>query len=215
MGRYQASGEIEILGREDNQVKINGYRIELGEVEAALLQHPNAGHVVIHTSTHPKTGHKQLAAWIVDSGEAGRDRETEYRQLAQQLLPAYMLPNWYTFVERIPLTANGKVDRNALPSVWSACGDETAQPGSEREAFLLTLWQEEMEHSEFSITDGFFDIGGDSLHAVSLLATLRAAFQVDPSREQEMIESLFMNASVRDFARILADTPRVCASGVA
>lgn len=210
LGRYINEGLIEILGREDNQVKINGYRIELGEIEAALLEHPSASHVVINAVTHPKSGQKQLAAYIVATHSAGYDKnrlENELRETAMATLPSYMVPMWFVLLDEMPLTPNGKIDRNALPAVWadSAAEDSRNVPADETETRLYSIWAAQLQHSDFGVTDGFFDIGGDSLHAVSLLSAVRQSFRVSPSSEQDMIESLFMNASVRDFSKILAE----------
>ncbi len=206
LGRYINDGLIEILGREDNQVKINGYRIELGEIEAALLAHPSASHVVINAVIHPKTGQKQLAAYVVAENPDSQTLEGELRETATAALPSYMVPTWFVLLQAMPLTPNGKIDRNALPTVWadSTANDRNNTPANETETILYSIWVTQLQHNDFSVTDGFFDIGGDSLHAVSLLSAVRKSFSVDPSSEQDMIESLFMNASVRDFSKILA-----------
>ncbi|MBC3212057.1 non-ribosomal peptide synthetase [Serratia fonticola] len=210
LGRYIDEGLIEILGREDNQVKINGYRIELGEIEACLLGNPQANHVVINAVNHPKTGQKQLAAYIVPKQQASENEkrvlEGALRELAQAHLPSYMIPTWFVLLDSMPLTGNGKIDRNALPVPWGewvAVADKS-EPADELEACVFALWSKQLQHSDFDVNDGFFDIGGDSLHAVGLLSAVREIFKVGPSSEQDMIESLFMNASVRDFSRILS-----------
>ncbi|CDG22364.1 Peptide synthetase [Xenorhabdus poinarii G6] len=210
LGRYIDEGLIEILGREDNQVKINGYRIELGEIEACLLGHPQANHVVINAVSHPKTGQKQLAAYIVPKHQTSENEknvlEGELRGLAQAHLPSYMVPTWFVLLDSMPLTSNGKIDRNALPVLWgeAAATADKNEPADELEARVFDLWSKQLQHNDFDVTDGFFDIGGDSLHAVGLLSAVRETFKVGPSSEQDMIESLFMNASVRDFSRILS-----------
>ncbi|WP_241810714.1 phosphopantetheine-binding protein [Serratia sp. 14-2641] len=106
----------------------------------------------------------------------------------------------------MPLTANGKIDRNALPVLWGevVAASDKSEPADELEARVFALWSKQLQHGDFDVNDGFFDIGGDSLHAVGLLSAVRETFKVGPSSEQDMIESLFMNASVRDFSRILS-----------
>ncbi len=208
LGRYIDDGLIEILGREDNQLKINGYRIEPGEIEACLLTHNQVSHVVIDAVAHPKTGQKQLAAWIVASGgvipEQPQALEAELRDLARAQLPSYMIPTWLQLMVQMPLTANGKVDRKSLPLPWTCTEVETKdEPVDELESRLFDLWSEQLKHCDFNVNDGFFDIGGDSLHAVGILSAVRKNFSVSSVGEQEMIEGLFMNASIRDFARIL------------
>ncbi|MEN4807106.1 amino acid adenylation domain-containing protein [Pantoea agglomerans] len=208
LGRYIHDGLIEILGREDNQLKVNGYRIEPGEIEACLLKHELVSHVVIDAVPHPKTGQKQLAAWVVTSGgtipEQPHVVEAQLRDLARAELPSYMIPTWLQFLVRMPLTANGKIDRKALPTPWLSKEVETKdEPADALESRLFDLWSEQLKHCDFNVNDGFFDIGGDSLHAVGILSAVRKNFNVSSVGEQEMIEGLFMNASIRDFARIL------------
>ncbi|EFV1989766.1 amino acid adenylation domain-containing protein [Salmonella enterica] len=210
LGRYISNGVIEIRGREDNQVKINGYRIELGEIEAAILTHPSVKSAVINSFSHPKTGQKQLAAYIVvlDSIDNNiADFEGELRDFLSNLLPSYMIPNWILRLNDIPLTANGKIDRKALPSIWLDHKEsmDKCMPENENETRLYSIWISQLQHSDFGVTDGFFDIGGDSLHAVSLLSIVRREFNITPSCEQNIIESLFMNASIRDFSKIITN----------
>ncbi|NQD91421.1 amino acid adenylation domain-containing protein [Pseudomonas sp. CrR25] len=210
LGRYTADGLIEILGREDSQVKINGYRVELGEVEACLLAHDSASHVVIAAPTHGKTGQRHLVAYVVPS-EAYATLEhaalqERLQEAARRTLPSYMIPSYYVVLSHMPLTSNGKIDRQALPLPWADVGNEPAgavEPANETEALLLSIWREQLQHEDFDVTDGFFDIGGDSFHAVGLLSAIRQAFSVTPSSEQDMIEGLFMNANIQALARII------------
>lgn len=210
LGRYIDQGLIEILGREDSQIKINGYRIELGEIEACLLSHQQANHVVINAAIHPKTGQKQLAAYIVAAkGSNDSDKgllENELRGIAQDNLPSYMVPTWFVLLDSMPLTTNGKIDRKALPNPWGEAVAEKSKslPSNDIESRLFDVWHKQLKHNDFDVNDGFFDIGGDSLHAVGILSAVRESFNVSPTSEQDMIESLFMNASVRDFSKILA-----------
>lgn len=210
LGRYISNGVIEIIGREDNQVKINGYRIELGEIEAAILTHPSVKSTVINAFSHPKTGQKQLAAYIVllDSIDNNSvNFEDELRNFLLNILPSYMMPNWILRLTEIPLTANGKIDRKALPSIWGDNNEfiDKCMPENENESRLYSIWISQLQHNDFGVTDGFFDIGGDSLHAVSILSIVRREFSITPSCEQNMIESLFMNASIRDFSKIITN----------
>jgi len=214
LGRYLADGIIEILGREDNQVKINGYRVELGEVEACLLVHPCALHVVIDAPTHPRTGQRHLVAYVVAADDcAGREPaelQEALKETARASLPSYMVPTYCVLVPEMPLTPNGKIDRKALPSPWTDAEDDaeaSTEPASETEARVLSIWQKQLRHEDFGLTDGFFDVGGDSLHAVGLLSAIREHYAVPPTAEQELIEALFMNADVRTFAGIIDGMP--------
>ncbi|MBC8951562.1 non-ribosomal peptide synthetase [Xenorhabdus sp. PB62.4] len=210
LGRYIADGLIEILGREDNQVKINGYRIELGEIEACLLSHENASHVVIDAPVHPKTGQRHIVSYVVPETveilDAPSHFQDQLREITRKTLPSYMVPSYYVLLSHMPLTSNGKIDRKALPIPWSDTeehSDAPVKPANEIEAKILKLWQAQLQHDDFDVTDGFFDIGGDSLHAVGLLSALRQEFNITPVGEQDIIEGLFMNSNIQSFSRII------------
>jgi amino acid adenylation domain-containing protein len=212
LGRYLEEGMIEILGREDNQVKINGYRVELGEIEACLLTHSQANHIVINAPKHPKTGQPHLVAYIAPLDELSNINQStlqeSFKELVRKSLPSYMVPSYFILITEMPLSSNGKINRAALPLPWQE--QDTADfnlilPNNDVEMRLLALWREQLKHEDFGVTDGFFNIGGDSLHAVGLLSVLRKEFSLTQACEQNMIEGLFMNASIRDFARMIAE----------
>ncbi|MDX7987490.1 amino acid adenylation domain-containing protein [Xenorhabdus sp. 12] len=210
LGRYISGGLIEILGREDNQVKINGYRIELGEIEACLLTHENASHVVIDAPVHAKTGQRHIVSYVVPAAAETLQEPAHFqeqlREMARKTLPSYMVPSYYILLPHMPLTSNGKIDRKALPIPWSDSeehSETTVTPANEIEAKILKLWQAQLQHEDFDVTDGFFDIGGDSLHAVGLLSALRQEFKITPVGEQDIIEGLFMNSNIQSFSRII------------
>ncbi|MCQ4083648.1 amino acid adenylation domain-containing protein [Streptomyces sp. RB6PN25] len=206
LGRYLPGGDIEILGREDFQVKINGYRVELGEIEAALIRQPGVRTALVTAPAHARTGQRQIAAYVVP--DAGADPDpAALREALASLLPGYMVPSRFLTLETLPLTANGKIDHKALPMPWnddSDTGDGRTAPRSRLEERLFALWSQQLGHSDFGVEEGFFDIGGDSLHAVGLLALLRAEFGIGADAEQEMVEGLFMNASIASFAELIA-----------
>ncbi|KNB52807.1 non-ribosomal peptide synthetase [Streptomyces caatingaensis] len=206
LGRYRPGGTIEILGRTDFQVKINGYRVELGEIEATLLRQEGVRQALVTAPAHPRTGQRQLAAYLVvdEPGAAHLDPAALRETLAGDL-PGYMVPTHYLTLDAVPLTPNGKVDQGALPTPWNEAedGDGRVSPRNAIEERLLTLWAEQLGHADFGIEDGFFDVGGDSLHAVGIIGHLRTEFGIDASAEQEVIEGLFMNATIADFAEII------------
>ncbi|WP_159103600.1 holomycin non-ribosomal peptide synthetase HlmE [Streptomyces sp. CS149] len=204
LGRYLPGGDIEILGREDFQVKINGYRVELGEIEAALGRLPGMRQVMVTAPAHPRTGQRQLTAHLVGDDPAVLE-PVALRTAMEAVLPGYMVPSHYLTRDALPLTANGKIDRDALALPWSD-GDVTqgrTAPRGTVEERLFALWAELLGHSEFGVEDGFFDVGGDSLHAVRIIARLRADFGIDEDAEQQVIEGLFMNATIADFTEIV------------
>jgi acyl carrier protein len=210
LGRYIDGALIEILGREDAQVKINGYRVELGEIEACLLTEKGADHIVIDAPLHPKTGQRQIVAYVVPTpdqeNEASSAFEQRLQDTAQKMLPTYMVPSYIIILPSMPLTPNGKIDRKALPSPWGDADSESselAEPENDLEHQLLALWKSQLQHQDIGVTQGFFDVGGDSLHAVGLLSAIRESFDVPDSAEQAIIEGLFMNACIRTFSGIL------------
>lgn len=209
LGRYLPGGDIELLGREDHQVKINGYRVELGEVEASLGRQPGVRQAMVTAPFHPRTGQRQLVAYLVveesDAAAAGATEPATLREALAGSLPGFMVPSHYVTLEQLPLTSNGKIDRSALPTPWSG-GDETdprVPPGNEVEERLLAIWSKQLGHSDFGTDDGFFDIGGDSLHAVGMIRYLREEFGIDSTGEQEVLEGLFMNSTIAEFAEII------------
>ncbi|QNE79573.1 amino acid adenylation domain-containing protein (plasmid) [Streptomyces finlayi] len=206
LGRYLPGGDIEILGREDFQVKINGYRVELGEIEAALLRQPGVRTALVTAPAHARTGQRQIAAYVVP--EPGADPDPAVlREALAALLPGYMVPSRFLTLDTLPLTANGKIDHKALPAPWNETSDTASArvaPRDRVEERLFALWSQQLGHGDFGVEEGFFDIGGDSLHAVGLLAHLRAEFGIGADMEQEMVEGLFMNASIESFAELIA-----------
>jgi amino acid adenylation domain-containing protein len=205
LGRYLPGGDIEILGREDFQVKINGYRVELGEIEAALVRQPGVRTALVTAPAHARTGQRQIAAYLVPEAGADPDPGALRGALASHL-PGYMVPSRFLTLDTLPLTANGKIDHKALPTPWNDDadpGDVRTAPRGRLEERLFTLWSQQLGHSDFGVAEGFFDIGGDSLHAVGLLALLRAEFGMGADTEQEMVEGLFMNASIASFAELI------------
>ncbi|MBY8914303.1 amino acid adenylation domain-containing protein [Bacillus sp. YC2] len=175
LARWLPDGNIEYLGRIDHQVKIRGYRIELGEVEAALLQVDSVKEAVVIAIE--EEGSKQMCAYL-----AG-DESLKTLQLKQQLLhklPAYMIPAYFVQVEKMPLSANGKIDRRALPAPDGnmPTGTEYAAPGTLIEKQLADIWKEVLAHSELGIKDNFFDVGGHSLKVLQLIHQINAVMGI-------------------------------------
>lgn len=208
LGRYLPGGVIEILGREDHQVKINGYRVELGEIEAALSRRAGVRQALVTAPLHPHTKQRQITAYLVvdDSPAApGAGDPTTLREALAQVLPSFMVPSHYTTIDRLPLTPNGKIDHSALPLPWN---NETEThrrvvPGNTVEERLVAIWSKQLGHTDFGVEDGFFDVGGDSLHAVGILSEVRDEFEISPEAEQDLIEGLFMNADIATFGEII------------
>jgi amino acid adenylation domain-containing protein len=175
LGRYHPEGDIEFLGRVDFQVKVQGYRIELGEIEANLLGHPVVRQTVA-VALDDGHGEKRLVAYVVPEG--GDAPETEaLRTFLTDLLPAYMVPRTFVFLEALPLSANGKVDRRALPApdeAGSPAATAFVAPRDALEESLAALWRELLPGDEpLGVFDNFFDAGGHSLLAVRLMARIQ------------------------------------------
>ncbi len=180
LARQRADGAVEFLGRIDRQVKIRGFRLELGEVEAALTRHPAVAEAVVIGRDDPGSAGKRLAAYVVARGGASLDGR-RLRTFLEERLPGYMVPSAIVELPRLPLTANGKLDRQALPApAWGPAGGSTP-PRTPVEELLADLWAEvlEIDRAGLGIEDGFFDLGGHSLLATRLVSRLRQAFGVE------------------------------------
>ncbi|WP_254564921.1 non-ribosomal peptide synthetase [Oscillatoria sp. HE19RPO] len=175
--RYLPDGTIEFLGRIDEQVKIRGFRIELGEIEAVLAQHPTVRDTGV-TLREDEPGNPRLVAYIVPSGKLDSEAIREF--LAQRL-PEYMIPTAFVAMDRLPLTANGKRDRRALPTpdTQLATATEYIAPRTPVEAAIAGIWAELLHCPDISIHDDFFALGGHSLLATQAISRLRATFQVE------------------------------------
>lgn len=190
--RYLPDGNIEFLGRLDFQVKIRGFRIELGEIESALLHHP-AVHECLVTVQEDATEQtfKSLVAYVVARGTGrGAGGESEdaassslhpatLRDYLKQRLPEYMIPAFFVFLDAMPLTLNGKIDRKALPSSQGervTTAAPFAEPATALERYLAEQWQQVLKVTRLGRHDNFFEIGGDSIRGAILINNLQQIF---------------------------------------
>ncbi|WP_103543533.1 hybrid non-ribosomal peptide synthetase/type I polyketide synthase [Streptomyces sp. SM1] len=174
LGRYLPDGTIEFLGREDFQVKVQGYRIELGEIEAALLQCPGVRAAVV-SAVGERQGAKQLVAYaVLDEGRDPLDAPGRLREALGKTLPVYMVPQHILVLDGLPLTANGKVDRTALPVPGAHVDDDNAAvtPRDDVESELAVIWSEFFPDAPIGVHADFFALGGNSLLAVRLMARI-------------------------------------------
>ena len=192
--RFWPDGNIEFLGRVDHQVKIRGFRIELGEIETVLSGHPAVRDAAV-LARADVAGDRRLVAYVVpsdglqvtsseDASLVARHSSLvdELRGFLRQQLPEYMVPSAFVLLEALPVTANGKLDRRALPAVdRTHLSQETefVAPRTPLEAKLAEKWAEVLGVERIGIHDNFFDLGGHSLMATQLISRLREAFQVD------------------------------------
>ncbi|MGH9848856.1 MAG: non-ribosomal peptide synthetase, partial [Blastocatellia bacterium] len=173
--RYLSDGTIEFLGRIDNQVKIRGFRIEPGEIEAVLSQREGIRDAVVIASKQ-QTGDKRLIAYLVAEGN-GAPGAAELRAYLKEKLPEYMTVSAFIFLDAMPLTPNGKVDRRALPDADNVRIESEAPyaaPTTEVERAIAAVWQEALRVEKVGLNDNFFDIGGHSLLMIQIHGKLRA-----------------------------------------
>lgn len=187
LARYKANGIIEFLGRSDHQVKIRGFRIEPGELEHAFLQHSAIQEAVIHIG-EDATGSPQLIAYLVPkelstrSSEDNRTTQTHaLRRHLQTTLPAYMLPSAIIWLEALPRTPNGKINRHALPAPDGQRTTTVAYvaPRTPIESTIVAIMKHVLNLKQIGVHDHFFTLGGHSLLATQLIAHVNDSFQVD------------------------------------
>ncbi len=174
LGRYWRDGNLEYLGRIDQQVKMRGFRIELGEIESALSQHPAIRDVVV-LAREDVPGDKRLVAYLITEPGALAD-VSQWRAWLSQKLPEYMLPAAFVLLPEFPLTANGKVDHRALPAPDAGRpmqGHAYLAPRDRLEQLLVDLWQPALGLEQIGVADNFFDIGGNSIKGAILINRLQ------------------------------------------
>ncbi|HSH67651.1 MAG TPA: amino acid adenylation domain-containing protein, partial [Bacteroidia bacterium] len=177
LGRWLADGNIEFIGRKDEQVKVHGYRIELGEIENALKEHAAIDAAIVITKVN-KQQEKEMIAYILS-------RETlttsELRAHLSKTLPVYMLPGHFILLTEFPLTPNGKIDKKKLPDPIgsdTATGNEYIEPRNNAENKLVKIWQQVLGRDKIGIRDKFFDLGGDSIKLLRMLSELRKELEL-------------------------------------
>lgn len=221
LARYLPDGNIECLGRLDFQVKIRGFRIELGEIESVLVKHSNVQQaVVIVREDFP--GDKRLVGYIVALKNPNPSIQ-ELRSLLKEYVPEYMVPSIFVFLEALPLTPNGKVDRKALPvpeqsreaaiipATQKALDlpapttqekpekpEEIAKPKDDLEVQLVNIWEEVLNISPISTTDNFFEMGGHSLLAISLIREIEKTYN-----KELPLPILFQSQTIQQLANTL------------
>jgi amino acid adenylation domain-containing protein len=182
--RFWPDGNLEFLGRRDHQVKIRGYRIELGEIQAALAQHPAVREAAV-LARDEAGGGKRLVAWFAARpGEAPPPTAAALRAWVQERLPAYMVPAAFVEVEALPVTANGKLDRQALPAPGGARAGEGAAaagaaPRTPAEEVLAAIWAEILAVERVGVRDDLFELGAHSLLATQVVSRIRETLGVE------------------------------------
>jgi len=204
LARYLADGKIEYLGRIDHQVKIRGFRIELGEVESILTQHEAVREslVITQKDTLDQT---VMVAYVVLEDNLGADVAKPGIQSLQAYvkakLPEYMVPSTLVFLDKFPLTPNGKVDRAALPQAdLSSIGStDYVAPSTDIEAELCKVWEDVLGRDNIGVRDDFFALGGHSLLATQIVARVRESFSVEL-----LVRDLFRSPCIAELAEVVA-----------
>jgi amino acid adenylation domain-containing protein len=209
LARYLPDGDIEFLGRDDHQVKVRGYRIELGEIEARLAEHPAVGDAVV-LARKDAAGEKSLIAYCTRAGASEVPTE-ELRAHAAAALPAYMVPQAYVVLAALPVTPNGKVDRDALSAPEAGAYPEIPYeaPAGATETAVARIWSEVLGRERIGRNDDFFELGGHSLLAVRVVSRLRRVLQADVG----MVD-FFARPVLRDVAVLVEDAPRTAPRAV-
>jgi acyl carrier protein len=179
-GSYNAEGDVEFLGRNDQQVKVRGFRIELGEIEAVLASHPSVQEAVVIARADDRIG-KRLDAYVVPRLKQKAETD-QLRVYLREKLPEYMVPSAFVVLEALPVTPNGKVDRRALPEPDAQAlmyAREYVAPRNEIEKQLADIWAAVVGVERVSVNDNFFDLGGHSLLALQINTRMRDAFDVE------------------------------------
>jgi thioesterase domain-containing protein len=196
--RYLSDGNIEFLGRIDHQVKIRGFRVELGEIESVLRLHP-AVHECVVVVLNDAPDDKKIVAYVHSANASAQ--VGELRRFLKERLPDYMVPSSFVFLDRFPLTANGKIDRKALPSPEStspSAGESYVTARTRTENVLVRIWCELLNLSQVGVYDNFFALGGHSLMVIRLISKIKSTLNVTLS-----VLEFFKNPTIEQMARVI------------
>jgi amino acid adenylation domain-containing protein len=203
--RYAADGNLEYLGRMDHQIKIRGFRIELGDIESTLLKHAAVHEAVVVAREFNSVDDLRLVAYFTTV----KHEKSEYSQLTRdlrvylrQLLPEYMIPSLFIPLEQIPLTANGKIDRQALPQPQIIQEFYTA-PRNETEEKLAAIWRDVLQLESVGVENHFLEVGGQSILAAQILVRMRSEFQIDLTPRM-----VFEAATIAGQAQVIAEAQK-------
>jgi tyrocidine synthetase-3 len=215
-GRLLIDGNIEFLGRRDSQVKIRGYRVEVGEIESQLLKHGKIKNAVVvpRNEQNPGNGHKgetRLCAYIVPAAQGAfadiPSISEFFRQYLSRSLPDYMLPTNFTALENIPLTPNGKVDKKNLPepqSLQSRLNDTYTAPNTLIEKKISNTWKEILNLKKLGIHNNFFELGGDSLKAMTCVGKIHKEFNTEIT-----ILEIFNHPTIKELAQYIEKNKQI------
>ncbi|HEV3300843.1 MAG TPA: amino acid adenylation domain-containing protein [Planctomycetaceae bacterium] len=207
--RWRRDGNLEFVGRRDNQVKLRGFRIELGEIEAVLARHPQVQRAVVIVR-EDRFGNPSLVAYVVPTLRQGPSI-TDLRNFLGQTLPAFMLPSAFVTLHALPLTPNGKVDRKELPApetVGQALAGDYVAPQTAVQEQLAQIWSSVLSVQRVGTRDNFFVLGGDSLMAAEAMLRLRNVCGCDLP-----LRSLFEAPTIGELASLIERDSNMGAEG--
>jgi glutamate-1-semialdehyde-2,1-aminomutase len=202
LGRYLADGNVEYIGRIDNQVKLRGFRIELGEIESVLALHPAVQETVV-IAQEDLLGSKRLVAYVVAKQTSPIPNSQELRHFLKEKFPDYMVPSVFVMIESLPLTPNGKIDRQVLPAPDPSQIISEASfvpPQTATEKTLARLWAELLGLEQVGIYDNFFELGGHSLIATQIASRLREVLSIELP-----LRSIFDNGTIAELSKLVLD----------
>ncbi|MFG1880301.1 phosphopantetheine-binding protein, partial [Sphaerisporangium sp. NPDC049003] len=195
--RWLPTGELEFLGRIDNQVKLRGYRIELGEIEATLIGHPAVASAAV-TVREDTPGVQRLIAYLVPAPGVTPPSPHDLKAHAARTLPPYMIPTGFMTLPALPLTPNGKTDYKALPAPATIHDPTGTRPRTPTEHLIAGIWQDVLGAADPGIHDNFFDLGGHSLLAFKVIARLRRELDVEVP-----LRALFQAPTIAELGALL------------
>ncbi len=193
--RYRENGLIDFAGRSDSQVKFRGFRIELGEIESKLLGNEKVKNVAV-ILREDKPGVQRLVAYI-EAGSSETIQTDELKKFVRRSLPEYMIPQSFVFMNELPKTPNGKIDKNALPEPESTfAGNNIVQPRNEVEKILLEIWKQLLGVREIGINDNFFELGGDSIISIQIISRAsQSGIKLSPKQ-------MFLHQTIAELAAV-------------
>src|ERR1035441_6567213 len=215
LGRWRADHQLEVIGRMDRQLKIRGFRVEPAEIEAALISHPDITEVVV-IGSEAGPGTRQLAAYYTRrrtgrrDGPPGDDAEepasgVSLRSFLSARMPSFMVPAVFIALDQMPLTPEGKLDRQALPSPVTAASGSLEAGRTPVQAGMSHLWSRMLGTGRIGLDDDFFELGGNSLLAAEILAHARVMFGISPGYVRPLTRSLLRDATLRGFSNATQD----------
>lgn len=202
LGRYLPDGNIEFIGRIDHQVKIRGFRIELGEIEAVLNDHQGINSAVVSVLKDPGNVQHLVAYVVVDEQYQNiANNQVQVRNYLASKLPNYMVPNKFMVLDKLPLSANGKVDRKQLPEpVWQEQNSHYLPPSTETEKLLANVWQQILERENISVDQNLFEAGSSSLHMIKAKSKVNELLGTDFN-----VVSFFEHSTIQSMASFISE----------